>query len=203
MGPPSSSPRRSGPHPDPPPDLHQRELPLHAASGPWARIHRCAYVAIYFGTSGNHRFDAPGGEYGVLYAAADAYGAFIETLGQARGLASRVAVSAVDLERTCYSRLETSRPLWLVDLTGPGLARLGADGRLETKIRAPPKPATARLSGGSLAGSRELDLDIVRIASHQYRDSREVSYLSMLDIVIHEDRYCTVELALLPTLKLK
>lgn len=118
------------PHPEPPPDLHRRHLPITRTHQAWWRLHRCAYGAIYFGKSGTNRFDAPGGEqgeFGVLYAAADAYGAFIETLGRATG-ANRVDMQL--LRETCLSRLTTVQPLKLVDLRGPGLARLGADERL-------------------------------------------------------------------------
>lgn len=53
--------------------------------------------------------------------------AFIETFGQATG---KQLVSAVDLARRTLARIETGRPLVLVDLTGPGLAQIGADERL-------------------------------------------------------------------------
>jgi hypothetical protein len=65
--------------------------------------------------------------YGVLYAASDAHGAFIETLGRITG---QNRVDMQTLRETCLTRLEVARPLTLVDLTGSGLARISADARL-------------------------------------------------------------------------
>lgn len=64
--PPSSS--RPGPHPEPPASLRDRELPIVSHAAPLLRIHRAGFDPIYFGRSGDARFDAPGGEYGVLAA---------------------------------------------------------------------------------------------------------------------------------------
>lgn len=90
-------------------------------------MHRREYDPLYFGSSRLARFDAPAGEYGILYLGCDWHCAFIETFGQATG------VRVVTLKALADRRLSTvaaSRPLRLVDLTGPGLARLGADERL-------------------------------------------------------------------------
>lgn len=119
--------RRPGPHPDPPPDLSQRQLPTTVSSGPWFRFHRIGREPFHFGSSGHNRFDAPTGEYGILYLGSDAHCAFIETYGQATGIN---IVTARELAGRCLSRVEALRPLTLVDLTGPGLAQLGADERL-------------------------------------------------------------------------
>ncbi len=91
------------------------------------RIHRRGREALYFGRSRDARFDAPGGEYGVLYLGADAHCAFAETFGQSTGVNT---VTTRALSERVLSRVEAARPLRLVDLTGPGLARLGADERL-------------------------------------------------------------------------
>ena len=97
------------------------------APGPWMRIHRTLLAALYFGSSRDGRFDAPAGEYGVLYLAADAHCAFVETFGQSTGINT---VTTDALAERSLSRVEAARPLRLVDLTGSGLARLGADERL-------------------------------------------------------------------------
>ncbi len=102
-------------------------MPLLDSAGPWFRIHRLEYEPIFFGRAGKFRFDAPGGVYGVLYAGADAHCAFIETLGHETGL--RV-LNDIDVRMRGLARIETRRPLRLVDLTGSGLARLSADERL-------------------------------------------------------------------------
>jgi len=56
-------------------------------------------------------------------------GAFIETFGHDTGI--RV-VDHRELEARALSRVDVAKPLRLVDLRGPGLARLGADGELLT-----------------------------------------------------------------------
>jgi hypothetical protein len=118
---------RPGPHPPPPGDLARRPLPLLQSTGPWFRVHRLEYAPIFFGRSGKSRFDAPGGEYGMLYAGVDARCAFIETLGHNTGIRS---LNVIDVRTRGLARIETDRPLRLIDLTGPGLTRLGADERL-------------------------------------------------------------------------
>ncbi|GAC1398353.1 MAG: hypothetical protein NVSMB65_16860 [Chloroflexota bacterium] len=99
-------------------------------AGPWSRLHSCRRGPLYFGRSGRNRFDAPGGSagaFGVLYLGSDAYGAFVETYGSATGVN---VISLSVLHDACLARVEAARPLALVDLTGAGLARIGADGRL-------------------------------------------------------------------------
>jgi hypothetical protein len=90
-------------------------------------VHRGIHEPIYFGRSRANRFDAPAGEFGVLYVAGDAHGAFIETFGHATGTLS---VSEGELRARELSRVRASRELRLVDLRGEGLARMGADSRL-------------------------------------------------------------------------
>jgi len=90
-------------------------------------LHAAQYGALFFGKTGAYRFDAPGGEFGVLYVGANEPCAFIETFGHATGTNF---VTTGELQVRCLSRVEASRPLRLVDLSGEGLARLGADARL-------------------------------------------------------------------------
>ena len=117
-------------------DLGERELPIVEDRGPWMRMHSVQHDPVFFGKTGLGRFDDPEGEYGVLYAAEDAFGAFVESFGRAPG---RNVVSWQKLRNRPLSRirvgsrvgpLETgasaSDSLRLVDLTGAGLARLGA-----------------------------------------------------------------------------
>ena len=118
-----------GRHPDPPADLDRRPLPLIAEPGPWLRVHRADRAALHLGRSGLSRFDAPAGEYGVLYAACDAHGAFVETFGRSGG--DRLVTTGILRDRA-LARIEASRSLRVVDLAGSGLARLGADARLTT-----------------------------------------------------------------------
>jgi len=120
-----------GPHPEPPADLDQRVLPLQTAdaSTTFIRIYAVDREALAFSPSGAGRFDAPHGEYGVVYAAADALCAFIETFGRDAGYR---LVTRGELQTRMLAQIHLRRPLRLVDLTGPGLAALGADGRLCT-----------------------------------------------------------------------
>jgi len=91
------------------------------------RIHQRRYGPIYFSRSGDGRFDAPAGQFGTLYVAGDVHGAFIETLGHATG---RTSIDWDEIEARALAEVMVSRPLRLVDLSGEGLAHIGADDRL-------------------------------------------------------------------------
>jgi hypothetical protein len=117
-----------GLHPDPPPDFFQRRLPLLELGGTFFRSHRSHNLPLHYGRYKRYRFDDPEGQYGVLYAASDAYGAFIETFGQVTGVRT---VSTATLKSYCLSELYPERPLILADLFSSGcLARIGADSGL-------------------------------------------------------------------------
>lgn len=118
-----------GKHPEPPADLDERPLPMILTDRSWFRIHQSRYSPLFFGRTGRYRFDAPAGEFGVLYAGKDEHCAFVETFGHSLDI--RV-VTMDELRRCERSRLTVNRPLRLVGLTGAGLARLGADNRLCT-----------------------------------------------------------------------
>jgi hypothetical protein len=78
---------------------------------------------IYFDRSTDGRFNAPSGNYGVLYAAREDYGAFAETFLR------RPGATLIDddlLVRKAYVRLETTSDLLLIKFGGSGLAKLGA-----------------------------------------------------------------------------
>ena len=90
------------------------------------RMHPVEYDPVFFGKTGLGRFDDPESEYGVLYAAEDAFGAFVESFGRAPG---RNIVSWPKLRSRPLSRIgvaETGVSLRMVDLTGAGLAWIGA-----------------------------------------------------------------------------
>lgn len=140
-------------HPLPPDDLAERDLPLVQRHGPWVRLHQGRYDPVYFGRTGRNRFDAPWSRerdqgstesdrgaserdqsaregdrsFGVLYVAEDAFAAFIECFGRPTG--TRV-VAAEQLRQYHLAEFRTARPLSLVDITGEGLARIGADAAL-------------------------------------------------------------------------
>ena len=116
-----------GPHPGPPSDLHSRKLPMRQFEGELYRTHDLDREPLFFGRSGMKRFDDPRGEYGVLYAATDPYGSFVETFGQLR----THPISSSELKRKGLARLMVRNRLGLVDLAAPGaLAHLSADSRL-------------------------------------------------------------------------
>jgi hypothetical protein len=118
---------RPGPHPGPPADFAQRELPIRAVGGAFFRIHGKQHGAVFYGCTGCNRFDDSQQKFGVLYAGLDEYAAFIETHGQRMGIN---AVSESELRARSLTVLTPARLLSLVDLTGAGLAMVGADNRL-------------------------------------------------------------------------
>lgn len=95
--------------------------------GPWYRVYRSEGDPLYFGRAGLSRFDDPCGRYGVLYAAEAFEGAFIETFGRNPGVN---VVRESQLARRSMVLVEANRLLRLVDLTGPGLAQIGATNAL-------------------------------------------------------------------------
>ena len=129
MGPPSGV--IPGPHPDPPADLDSYPLPITTirSGASWSRIYPLAFSPEFFDTSNRHRFNAPAGEFGTLYAGDNDACAFVETFGRNLGLRG---VSTAELSVRGRSRVEIVCDLRVVDLTGPGLAQICADGRLTT-----------------------------------------------------------------------
>ena len=63
----------------------------------------------------------------MLYVAGDFHGAFIETFGRLLGARG---ITTHRLAARTFAEVAQNRPLQLVDLTGPGLAHVGADNRL-------------------------------------------------------------------------
>jgi hypothetical protein len=111
-----------GDAPLPPGDLSHRRLPIIETTGPWLRLHRARHDPVFFGRTLENRFDDPRQEFGVLYVAETLDGAFIETFGRNPGLNT---VSERQLSQRSLTRIGVTRPVRLVDLTGPGLARIG------------------------------------------------------------------------------
>jgi len=105
---------------------------------PWFRSHLIQPALagptspVYYGKKGRYRFDDPRLEYGVLYVAQDPHGAFIETFGQLGDttVALPRSITTITLAARSLSELRAQRPLRLADLTGNGLAKIGADSRL-------------------------------------------------------------------------
>jgi hypothetical protein len=123
--------RAPGPLPPPSKDLDRGELPLVELKGPWFRTHPIDRLPVFYGTASTWRFDDPEGKYGVFYVAQDRNGAFIETFGQLLATVECPRrITSQQLSNKALSELVCDRPLKLVDLTGNGLARIGADSRI-------------------------------------------------------------------------
>lgn len=91
------------------------------------RIHQSDKGPIFFGPApgrppGN-RFDAPAGQYRVLYGAAELPGAFVETVLRRPGRILR----RDEVNARAFSRLEIQRPLRLAKLFDEGLQWHGID----------------------------------------------------------------------------
>lgn len=115
-----------------PATLAQIALPVVELGQCWFRTHAVARPPSFFGRAARHRFDDPQGEYGVLYVASEPAGALIETFGQLAGKTAHHPrpITMQELAGKALSEFQANRALRLVDLCGPGLARLGADARL-------------------------------------------------------------------------
>lgn len=108
--------------PDPPPAI---VLPAGALI---VRVHHIARDPVFFGPSpgsrpGN-RFDAPNGEYRVLYASERLEGAFVETI--LRRPRNRILRPAFVDERA-WSALRLERPVYLAKVFDEGLQAFGVD----------------------------------------------------------------------------
>lgn len=124
-----------------PDDLALRPEPLEgalpvtmvAAGSKWWRIHRTERPPVFFGPAPGqppmYRFDAPGGEYRVLYAGQSLTAAFVETLLRNPRIPF---VEHSELEERSVAVMNNLHELKLVDLRGGGLSQIGVDNRLTT-----------------------------------------------------------------------
>jgi hypothetical protein len=113
-----------------PPDLDERSPLLYVLESGAAifRLHLAEFSPLYFGRTGENRFDSPDGSLGVMYAGEDEYCCFIETCGQSTGIR---AVSGAYLDERHLAEIKLTAPMNLIDLVSSGgLPRIGADGRL-------------------------------------------------------------------------
>jgi hypothetical protein len=124
---------KPGEHPGPHPELHHR-TPLVATLKKGTvifRLHSRIHDPLFFGKTGNYRFDAPdcpAGSYGVMYAGADQHCCFIESCGQTTG---SPAVSGAYLADRHLAEMELVKDMRFIDLAGTGgLSHVGADARL-------------------------------------------------------------------------
>jgi RES domain-containing protein len=118
---------RPGPHPLPPDDLRDRDLPIVALAGPLHRLHRASRAPLFFGRTGENRFDDPAHAFGVLYAGESEACAFIETFAEPLDVPF---VTVAQLAGRKLSVIQVLEPLRLVSLAGADLRRIRADARL-------------------------------------------------------------------------
>ena len=114
------------------------------ASGVLIRVHHLAHGPLWFGprpgVPPQYRFDAPNGEYRVLYCAARLAGAFVESV--LRRPARRIVARAYVEERG-WSELTPRRALRLVKLRDEGLHWHGTDAAISA---ADDYPAARRMA---------------------------------------------------------
>src|SRR5260370_24914241 len=95
------------------------------------RHYQSVHDPIFFGMSGNYRFDDPdcpaGASFGVLYAGEDPHCCFIESCGSTTGVP---AVSGAYLDAREIARIELTEELRVVDpASSCALTHVGADAR--------------------------------------------------------------------------
>lgn len=127
------------PGPLPPADFASRDLPIGTvpAGAAFIRIHRTGLGVLYFGMSGDSRFDDPARGYGVCYAARSLEGAFAETCLRQVG---STLVSMAMLASRSVTAITATADLRLVELHGRGLPRLGATASVSSGTYAVSQP---------------------------------------------------------------
>jgi hypothetical protein len=105
--------------------LKSEELPIGSEV---IKIHQKAYGALWFspapGKPAAYRFDAPAGQYRIMYTARSLDGAFVETV--LRKSAGRILREEF-VEERAWSVMTASRPLVLAKLYDEGLLWHGTD----------------------------------------------------------------------------
>jgi len=155
--------------PRPPADIADR-IPITTTVPTGRFVHRfftASNEPLYFDRSQVGRLNAPDGTYGVLYAAKRPQGAFAETFLRQPG---RTQLAADLIARKAYARIEVTRPLRLINLHGPGLARLGAT----AEVTHGGLPYTAPQAWSAAIHAHPLAAD--GIAYKARHDDREICY---------------------------
>jgi len=129
--------------PLPPAHLERTGLPLVTVDpAQLLRLFPLARAPLYFRVTGRgqkaYRFDAPDGEFGVMYAAFSLEVCFAETLLRTRAYRrpadQPTLIDESELRSRGIAQLAGER-LALADLTGGGLVRLHVDGSISTTPR--------------------------------------------------------------------
>jgi hypothetical protein len=117
----------------PPADLPNRVPLIHISADTdiWYRSHSMDKGPLFFGKTMTQRWDAPAGEYGVLYLGSDEFCAFMESIG--RGLLRTRLVPKALIQRKGLSKVRFTRSVRLIDLASSGgLTRIGAEASLSS-----------------------------------------------------------------------
>jgi hypothetical protein len=108
-------------------------ITIVAAGSKWWRVHRTARPPVFFGPAPGqpptYRFDAPDGEFRVLYVGQSLSAAFVETLLRNPRIPF---IERSELEERSVAVLNNENELKLVDVRGGGLSHIGVDNRLAT-----------------------------------------------------------------------
>jgi RES domain len=130
-----ANPGPQGQAPAPPAWLANASLPIDTfpPGTSWFRCHWMSLGPIFFGpgtgSPPKHRFDAPAGEFQVLYLGLSYDAAIVETLFRNP---RRRTVDRSDIDARNIAVLANRGPLRLVQAHGSGLARLGTTASLST-----------------------------------------------------------------------
>jgi RES domain len=117
----------------PPADLPSRAPLIHVSTETdiWYRSHSMDKGPLFFGKTMTQRWDAPAGEFGVLYLGSDEFCAFMESIG--RSVLRTRLVPRTLVQQNGVSRVRFTKSLRLIDLVSSGgLARIGAEGSLSS-----------------------------------------------------------------------
>ena len=169
-------------------------LPMQLDAGEIiVRIHRKRQGAVFFGPSADkgpqNRFDAPAGEYGILYAARRLEGAFVETLLRRR---SGRIVRRDFIEERQWTPLRLLRPVTLAKIMDEGLLFHGVDASVSASDNYAPSRALAldlytdfpsveglayrsRHNNGEVCYAlfdRVPSSDLIELPSHLFEDNR-------------------------------
>jgi len=117
----------------PPADLNSRAPLIHVPSDTtiWYRSHEMSRHPVFFGKGMANRWDAPAGEYGVLYLGSDVFCAFMESIG--RGVLRSRWFPRSRFSKEVFRRFGLPGRFVLMDLVSSGgLTRIGAEGSLSS-----------------------------------------------------------------------
>lgn len=120
-----------GEHPEPPNELGDLTFPLANIEDALFRCHKKEHGPLFFSNGDAYRFNAPAEQFGTCYFAPTAACCFLETYRH--DTASPSEITKTELEKRLLATIQIiAAPLRLIDISGPGLAQIGADARLTT-----------------------------------------------------------------------